>query len=152
IFYSGGFGSPWPDMRLMGVLNRIALTYLFAGLLFCFFKPRALAGICIGLLLGYWALMTFVPIRDIQLTKPNVARLAREAGDFETAAYFSRDSANPSTVKNSPAWAATRKLFYGTTNYVTGKYAKGYNLSDHIDFQYLPGKKWDTFFDPEGFL
>ena len=25
IFYSGGFTSPWPDMRLMGVLNRIAL-------------------------------------------------------------------------------------------------------------------------------
>ena len=45
IFYSGGFTNPWPDMRLMGVLNRIALAYLFAGLLFCFFKPRALAGI-----------------------------------------------------------------------------------------------------------
>src|SRR6266849_8835531 len=25
IFYSGGFASLWPDMRLMGVLNRIAL-------------------------------------------------------------------------------------------------------------------------------
>jgi predicted acyltransferase len=35
---------------------------------------------------------------------------------------------------------------------VTGKYGKGYNLSDHIDFQYLPGKRWDNFFDPEGFL
>src|SRR6266550_1659422 len=65
IFYSGGFASLWPDMRLMGVLNRIALAYFFAGLLFCFFKARALAAICAGLLIGYWALMSFVPIRDI---------------------------------------------------------------------------------------
>src|SRR5437588_3041624 len=26
ILYSGGFSHPWPDMRLMGVLNRIALA------------------------------------------------------------------------------------------------------------------------------
>src|SRR6266550_9437742 len=52
IFYSGGFTHLWPDMRLMGVLNRIALAYLFAGLLFCFFKARALAAICAGILLG----------------------------------------------------------------------------------------------------
>src|SRR5437879_1333632 len=43
IIYSGGFSNSWPNMRLMGVLNRIALAYLFAGLLFCCFKPRALA-------------------------------------------------------------------------------------------------------------
>ena len=153
IFYSGGFTNAWPDMRLMGVLNRIALAYFFAGLLFCFFKPRALAGICAGLLIGYWALMTFVPIRDIQLTRPNIARLAAEAGDSETAAYFAdKESPNPSTVKNSPAWAGAQRLFYATTRRVSGKFGKGYNLSDHTDFQYLPGKKWDTFFDPEGFV
>src|SRR6266496_3088508 len=86
IFYSGGFTSAWPAIRLMGVLNRIALAYFFAGLLFCFFKPRALAGICAGLLIGYWALMSFVPIRNIQLTKSNLALLAEQAGDEKTAA------------------------------------------------------------------
>ncbi len=55
-------------------------------------------------------------------------------------------------MRNSAAWAGTQRLFSGTTNYVTGKFDKGYNLSDHLDFQYLPGKKYDTFFDPEGFL
>ena len=39
-------------------------------LLFCFFKPRALAAITVALLAGYWALLTFVPIRDFQLHKP----------------------------------------------------------------------------------
>lgn len=152
LFYSGGFSSPWPDMRLMGVLNRIALVYFFAGLFFCFFKPKALIGICAGLLVGYWAIMTFIPIRDIQLTRDNVAKLARAAGDYDTADRLSNDSSNPSTIKNSVAWAGTRKLFYSTTARVSGKYGKGYNLSDHTDFQYLPGKKYDTFFDPEGIL
>src|SRR6266704_1284446 len=89
IFYYGGFAEPWPNMRLLGVLNRIALAYLFTGLLFCFFKPRALIAICVGLLAGYWALMTFNPIRNIQLTPDNVARLAQQAGAEDTAAYFS---------------------------------------------------------------
>ena len=39
IFYYGGFSHEWPNIRLMGVLNRIALCYLFAGLFFCFFRP-----------------------------------------------------------------------------------------------------------------
>jgi predicted acyltransferase len=151
LFYSGGFTSPWPDMRLMGVLNRIALAYFFAGLLFCFCKPRALVAICVTILAGYWALMTFTPIRDIQLTKSNLAQLAEQAGDMKTAALFKQEQ-NPSAVKDSPAWAAAEKMFYATTNRVTGKFGKGLNLSDHIDFQYLPGRKYDTFFDPEGYL
>ena len=97
--------------------------------------------------------MTFVPIRDIQLTRGNIALLAQKSGDTQTAAYFAdRNSPNPSTVPNSPAWAGAQKLFYSTANRVTGRYGPGYNLSDHTDFQYLPGKKWDTFYDPEGFV
>ena len=151
LFYSGGFTSPWPDIRLMGVLNRIALAYFFAGLLFCFFKPRALVAIAVAILAGYWAIMTFTPIRDIQLTRSNLAQLAEQAGDKKTAALFQEDR-NPSAVKDSPAWAAAEKMFYATTNRVTGKFDKGLNLANHIDFEYLPGRKYDTFFDPEGFL
>jgi predicted acyltransferase len=47
---------------LLGVLQRIALCYLFAGLLFCYLKPKALIGACAGLLVGYWALMSYVPV------------------------------------------------------------------------------------------
>ena len=151
IFYSGGLTNPWPDIRLMGVLNRIALAYFFAGLLFCFFKPRALVAICVGILAGYWALMTFMPIRDIQLTKSNLARLAQQAGDTKAAALFSEER-NPSAVKDSPAWAAAEKMFYATTNRVTGKFDQGLNLANHVDFEYLPARKYDTFFDPEGYL
>lgn len=151
ILYSRGLTNAWPDIRLMGVLNRIALAYFFAGLLFCFFKPRALVAICVGILAGYWALMTFAPIRDIQLTKDNLAQMAEQMGDAKTATLF-KDERNPSAVKDSPAWAAAEKMFYATTNRVTGKFDKGLNLANHVDFQYLPARKYDLFFDPEGLL
>jgi predicted acyltransferase len=151
VFYSGGFTSEWPDMRLMGVLNRIALAYTFAGLLFCLFKPRALAAIFFAILFGYWALMTFVPIRDIQLTKRSLAQAAEKAGDSRTAALF-QEGGNPSAVKDSPVWAAAENMYFATTNKVTGKFGPGYNLSDHMDFRFLPGKKYDQFYDPEGIV
>ncbi len=151
IFLSGGLSRQWPDIRLMGVLNRIAMAYFFAGLFFCYFKPRALAAICAGLLLGYWALMTFVPVRDIQMTKENLAQLAEKAGDPQTATLFKAQD-NPSAIKDSPEMAAAQRMFYATTGRVSAKFDPGLNLSDHIDFQYLPGLKYDDFRDPEGIL
>jgi predicted acyltransferase len=151
IIYSGGMSSAWPDLRLMGVLNRIALAYFFAGLLFCFFKPRALAAIAVSLLLGYWAMLALVPIRDIQLDKANLAALAEKTGDAKAAELF-KQAGNPSAVKDSEAWAAAERMFTATTNRVTGKYDKGLNLVNHFDFQYLPARKYDVFYDPEGIL
>jgi predicted acyltransferase len=151
LIYSNGFSLAWPDVRLMGVLNRIALVYFFVGLLFCFLKPRTLLAVGIALLTGYWALMTFLPVRNIQLTKQNLAALADQAGETDTAALF-RERTNPSRNPNGPAWMAAREMFHATTNRVTAKYDPGLNVSDHLDFQYLPGRKYDNFFDPEGYL
>jgi predicted acyltransferase len=65
VIYYGGFSKTFNDVRLLGVLQRIALCYLFAGLLFVLCKPRWLAVACAALLLGYWALMTLVPVPGI---------------------------------------------------------------------------------------
>lgn len=65
IFYYGGFETTFAHIRLLGVLQRIALAYLFAGLVFCFFKTRGQIIVCLSLLLGYWALMTFVPVPGV---------------------------------------------------------------------------------------
>ena len=82
IFLIGLFLNGFPDfdftsIRIMGVLQRIALCYLTAGLLYLFTfqtEPRAdgaahvranlriMAIVAITLLAGYWALMTFVPV------------------------------------------------------------------------------------------
>lgn len=151
IFYSGGFTNPWPDMRLMGVLNRIALAYTMAGLLFCWFKPRTLVAICGGILIAYWAMMTFIPIRDILLDKSNIVTLAERAGDDKTVALL-HEAGNGSPEKVSLAWAAVRTMYAATTNRVTGKFDAGYNVANHFDFEHLPGRKYDTFYDPEGIL
>jgi predicted acyltransferase len=129
IFYSGGLGAKWPDIRLLGVLQRIALAYCGAGLLFCFFKPRALVGICAGILAGYWALMSLTPIRDIRLEKSNLEKISATAGTTNVHA-----------------------LFLAATNRVTGRFEPGLNVANHFDFQFLPGKKYDTYWDPEGVL
>jgi predicted acyltransferase len=156
LFYSGGLSNVWPDMRLMGVLNRIALCYLFGGLLFIYLRPRALIGVATALLIGYWAMLTFIPIRDIKLEKGELAALAEQAGDTKLAAQFraagNAASINPSAIKNSPVWAATETMYAATTNRVTGQYGFGHNLACHFDFEHLPGRKWDLFFDPEGLL
>jgi predicted acyltransferase len=103
ILYSGGFTQEWPNIRLLGVLNRIALCYLFAALIFCHFKPRGMIAICVGLLIGYWAMMTFVPF----------------------------------TVNGTQ---------------LRGVFEPGLNLANYIDSQYLPGKRYDGTWDPEGLL
>jgi predicted acyltransferase len=53
------------DLYLAGVLQRIAVAYFFAAMLFCFFRPATLAVWAAGLLVGYWALMTFVPVPGV---------------------------------------------------------------------------------------
>ena len=96
----GGMSNEWPDIRLLGVLQRIALCYLFASLLFLNIGVRGLFVAFVALLVGYWAAMTFVPVPGIG------------AGSFEPNA----------------------------------------NLANWIDSQYLPGRKWEGTWDPEGLL
>ncbi len=49
------------DVRLMGVLQRLALCYLITGVLFLLCRLRTLVAIAVAILLGYWALLTFFP-------------------------------------------------------------------------------------------
>ena len=64
IFY-GGISQHWNDVRLVGVLQRIAICYLAASLLFLHLNWRGLFAALAALLIGYWALMTFVPVPGI---------------------------------------------------------------------------------------
>jgi predicted acyltransferase len=100
LVYYGGVSESWPNIRLLGVLNRIALCYLFTSLLFLNLRLPGLILAFVAILAGYWALMTFVPVSGIG----------------------------------------------------AGSYAKDANLANWIDAQYLPGRKWNGAWDPEGLL
>ena len=47
ILYYGGLSAGLDQVRLLGVLQRIALCYLFASLIFCVAKPRAMVAVCV---------------------------------------------------------------------------------------------------------
>lgn len=51
--------------RIPGVLQRIALVYLFASLIFLRTTARQQGWILAGLLIGYWLLMTLVPVPGV---------------------------------------------------------------------------------------
>jgi predicted acyltransferase len=65
LIYYGGISHHWSDIRYLGVLQRIGLCYLFAAVLFLNCNLRGLLAVFAALLLGYWALMTFVPVPGI---------------------------------------------------------------------------------------
>jgi predicted acyltransferase len=62
LFYYGGLDGPVSHLRLMGVLQRLGLCYLFASLLFIYLRPRALLAAFVAILLAYWALLALVPV------------------------------------------------------------------------------------------
>ncbi len=65
VIYSGGLQKGFDHVRWLGVLQRIALGSCFAGLLSLWLKPRELAVAVAAILVGYWALLTFVPVPGI---------------------------------------------------------------------------------------
>lgn len=65
ILYYGGLSRHWHDIRLLGVLQRIALCYGATALLFVFLSPRVIAAVALFILLAYWALLSFVPVPGV---------------------------------------------------------------------------------------
>ena len=53
------------ELRVVGVLQRIAIVYLIASLLYLNLSRRALVWTTLGILLGYWALMSRFPVPGV---------------------------------------------------------------------------------------
>lgn len=49
-------------LRIMGVLQRIAVCYLVVSIFYVYMKPRTMLWVFWGLLLGYWAAMAWIPV------------------------------------------------------------------------------------------
>jgi predicted acyltransferase len=56
---------PLHTLRIFGVLQRIALCYLAATLLFLWGRTRTLAILFVSILLGYWILLRWVPVPGV---------------------------------------------------------------------------------------
>lgn len=62
IYNNGLFQMPWSEMRYPSVLGRIGLAYLLAGLIFLNTGIRGQVFWFVGLLLGYWAALMWIPV------------------------------------------------------------------------------------------
>ncbi len=100
IVYSGGLSRGIDGVRIMGVLQRLALCYLIVSIMFIHLKPKQMAVVGVALLVGYWAWLSFVPV-------PGLGRVSFE---------------------------------------------KGENWANYLDSMYLPLRRNDGAWDPEGYL
>ena len=64
LIYYGGISNGWADVRIFGVLQRLAATYLLTGMLFIHFNLRGLIITSVVVLVGYWIMNIFIPIPD----------------------------------------------------------------------------------------
>lgn len=62
------FFKDFADIRFPGVLQRIGLVFFFASILFLNFNWKTLIGIAVFLLVGYWVLMTVIPVEGVAST------------------------------------------------------------------------------------
>ncbi len=129
--YHGGLAAKWPGVRLSGVLQMIAVCYVLAAMIYLFFGPnwRPVAGTAAGLLVGYWALLTFAPFPDVVLDRTNLEGLEARA--------------------HSQAPAEVLAIVPERTS---GRFGAGYNFSNYLDYRYLPGKKANVYYESQGLL
>jgi predicted acyltransferase len=99
-----GFGINWlsvllfhrSQVRIPGVLQRIAVCFLFAALVYLGLGRKGLLPVAGALLLFYWALMTLIPVPGY-----GTGRLDKEGN---LAAYVDRAVLGRHTWKHDPGW------------------------------------------------
>lgn len=62
VIYSGGLSQGWDQVRWLGVIQRIGIASAAAGLLSLWLDARGLLVATAVILVGYWALLAFVPV------------------------------------------------------------------------------------------
>jgi predicted acyltransferase len=119
LFYYGGLSQPLSNMRWGGVLQHIAICYFFAACVYCVVRtPKGLLAVSVGLLIGYWALLTFVPFPDLKLDTEVIEPLALQVG-----------SQAPHDVASA------------VEGRVRGVYEDGRNLTHYLDYRFMPGHR-----------
>jgi len=106
VFYYGGVTRAWPDVQLSGVLPRIALCYLIAASLYVMLPRKGVVIAAVVCLLGYWAMLTFVPFPDVNLAHGTTGKKGSQA-----------DAKTPT------------EMLAGVTKTVSGTFEEGRNLT-----------------------
>ena len=136
IMLLGWFLWLWPTfnpegMRFAGVLPRISLVFLASALIFLNTTWKQQIYLASGILLGYWALLSLVPVPI-----DGVIQTALETG----------------MVKSSEGQLAIGEIVRLSGNSIAANYEPGVNITAWIDRIILPGSFWQVTWDPEGLI
>lgn len=124
-------GFDFSNVRLPGVLQRIALVFMACSLIFLNSDWKFQAKLGVVLLVGYWLLLAFVPV-PIDET----IRLALETGE----------------VKSAGGQLKIGELTKLSESFIAANLEPGANLEAWIDRLIVPMRLYQYTWDPEGLL
>jgi predicted acyltransferase len=111
-------------LRIMGVLQRIGIGFFFASIATLSLCKRKIWILSIGLLVGYWLILTFIPALD------NTDGIFTKAGNF--GAYIDRLIITPAHLHKGSGYQSDPEGLFGTLpaissilfGYLTGTWLK----------------------------
>lgn len=86
------FFKPFENIRFPGVLQRIGVVFFFGSLLYLHVRPKALIGTAIGILLGYWIWMAYMPLGG---EAPSLERAPNNWANFLDVLIFGTHNYKP---------------------------------------------------------
>jgi predicted acyltransferase len=146
--------SSFPGLRIPGVLQRIAVCYLAASILFLYARPRTRAVVVAALLIGYWILMRFVPVpgfgvpgRDIPFLHPDANLAAYLDRKFLTTLWDK--TRDPEGLLSTLPAIATALLGVFTGEWLRSKNSSQTKLAGMLAFGIVGlvvGRTWSIWF------
>jgi predicted acyltransferase len=119
------------DIRWVGVLQRIAIVFLFGALIFLNTDWKKQIGIAVTFLVGYWLVMSLVPVPI-----DDVIQLALTTG----------------TVMTGHGELPIVEIQKISEGFIAANFEPGVNFQAWLDRAVLPGRLWEVTWDPEGLL
>jgi len=124
-------GFDFENIRIPGVLQRIAIVFLVCSLLFLHSGWRLQAWMCGVLLVGYCLGMALIPVPIDEVV---------------------RDALASGEVMSAHGAVAVTGLRQIGDSYIAGNLQPGVNLEAWFDRTFLPGRLYERTWDPEGLL
>jgi len=142
------FFKDFVDIRFPGVLQRIGVVFFFAAILFLNFKWKTLIGIAVFFLIGYWLLMTVIPVEGVASTlerAPNNLANWLDVKVFGTHNY--KADYDPEGILSTIPSIVSSLLGIFTGLILTSKQEKKATILIGIGGSFLIiGHLWDIFF------
>ena len=119
------------DLRWVGVLQRIAVVFLFGAILFMNTNWKKQVGIAALLLVGYWLVMALVPVPIDEVI---------------------RETLNTGTVMSRHGVIPVGEIHQISEHFIAANFNPGINLESWLDRAVIPGSFYEVTWDPEGLL